>query len=447
MNRVGSAWLYVYAFALMPGLAAAQMPAAKVVAQPAELRSVPATVTVVGSLEPARRSRVAAELEGKVVEMPARQGDFVEAGAVLCRLDHVSARLALAAAQARLAMLEAQLAELRAGTRKEELARYRALLDEAQAELDRWTFEMQRVERLYRDRSSNPKEFQDTEASFRSAKFTHLAAQARYDEAVAGPRVELIEQAAQSVKEQRAVVERLESDLAKLTIRAPFAGSVIQRVVEVGEWVSVGGPVVELAELDTVRCVVPAPESAYPYLKVGDAARVHVPALGCNVAGVVKHVIRQADEDARTFPVEIELPNAEQRLAGGMFVQATLTAGPAVELPAVPKDAVVEKQGVNYVAITMPDPQGEGMMGLLMAVELGAEIDQWVAVTSPNVQPGMPVIVRGNERLFPFPSPVILVDERGTPIPAPAAGGGAGGAQPGGTEPGGAAEPTSGQEG
>ena len=120
---------------------------------------------------------------------------------------------------------------------------------------------------------------------------------------VAGPRIQTIARAAFEVAAQQAVVDRIASDLAKATIRAPFGGHVVDRTVEVGEWLAAGGAqVVELVELTRVLVRVDAPESAMPYLMVGGQARVKLDALGRSVVGEIRHVIPQADPRARTFP-------------------------------------------------------------------------------------------------------------------------------------------------
>ena len=404
---------------LLAGSTVAQPPASMVMVQQARMVSAPVTVTAVGTLKAVRRSLIAAEVEGIVFEMPIRQGDYVEAGAALCRLQADALRLELAAAAARLESLEARHAELVAGTRAEQLTRLKALLDEAEAELDRWQFEMQRIEKLYEGRTSNAKEYQDTESSLRQARQLKIAAQASYEEAVNGQRKEVVAQAAFDVAEQRARVARLQSDLDKTTIRAPYAGHVLELATEVGEWVPSGGAVLELADLSMVLAEVGAPEFALPFLQLGGSARVQVDALQRSFEGKIKHVIRQADLEARTFPLQIEVNNAERLLAGGMFVRATFRAGTARETVAVPQDAVVEQQGIPHVGLVMPGQQG-GMVALLVPVTVGLAAEGWTPITSPNVQPGMTVVTHGNERLFPFPAPVIVVDEHGRPVEATA---------------------------
>lgn len=398
--------------------AEAQPPPVKVVLVEARLLDAPATITLVGTINPARRSRVGSEIAGLVAEMPVRQGDFVPVGGVLCKLNDDVPALRFEEAKARLDVLQARHEELLAGTRKEEIARLKALFDEAAAEYERWEFEMQRVERLYEGSESNAKEVHDTRAGFLTARWRKVAAKAAYDLGLEGPRAEVIAQAAHEVAAQQAVVKRAKSDLRKTVIQAPFSGFIVERFVEVGEWLGAGGQVVEMVELATVLVRADAPESAIPYLKLGEPVRVKVDALQRSFEGGIKHVIRQADRTARTFPVEIEVDNHDGWLAAGMFARVTVPAGPKERVVAVPKDAIVEREGITYVATALPNPQGV-MVGMLRGVTTGADVEDWIAVTSGNVQPGALVITRGSENMLPFPAPIQIVDDKGRPISMP----------------------------
>ncbi len=419
MRRIRNPWA-VWTVLLGASPAVAQMPVNKVVVAQAEVRESPATVTVVGTVHPVRRSRVSAEIGGLIESMPVRQGDVVKKGQVLCELKKDTLSLRLAEEEARLAQLKARHEELLAGTRKEDLARLKAILDEAVADFERWTFEMERVRKLYEGRDSNAKEYNDTMTEYRRAERRKIAAQASYDLALAGPRKEVIAQAAHAVAQQQAVVDRIKTDLDKTVIRAPFAGAVVDRPVEVGEWIDVGDPVVEMVDLRTVLVRVNVPETAFPYLSVGSPSGVWIDALQRRFAGTVKHIMPQADPNAHTFPVEVEVDNRDGLLASGMFARVTLPGGPKEEVVAVPKDAVVERHGVTYVGTVMPGRDGKGMMGMLMPVTLGIEVDnEWIAVTGGGLRAGMPVVVRGTERILPFPTPVEIVDERGTPVAMP----------------------------
>ncbi|HUU85372.1 MAG TPA: efflux RND transporter periplasmic adaptor subunit [Phycisphaerae bacterium] len=379
---------------------------AKVTVANVELRDLPASTTLVGTVEPVTRSTLGAEFGGLVEQMPARQGDFVRAGEILCKLNNDTISLRLAEAR-----------ERQKGF---------------QATLHKWELEQQRIQRLYGSEDAAEKEVYDTQAAYDLARHT--------------------------VSEQAAVIARLESDLAKTEIRAPFSGFVITRHTEVGQWLSEGGDVVELADLGTVLVRVDVPEDALPYVRVGARASVMIEALNHRFEGHVRHIILQGDLAARTFPVEIAVPNpgyvemdgervprtvaqptsagappptaqnapgdggphgpppesapdpAENLLAGGMFARVTLQAGPPAKTPSVPKDAVVTRTGVEYVCMVAPGREQDSLMAMPMPVTTGVDIGDWIAVTSGNLVPGMRIVTQGNENIL-FPSPVVIVEK------------------------------------
>ena len=399
-----------------------QRPVPKVVVTRAKQMEAAATITLVGTVFPKRLSRVGSGIAGIVEEMRVRPGQRIEAGGIICKLNNDVLTLLVAEAQARLAALQARRDELVAGTREEELRRLRAMRDEATAEYERWKFEMDRVGQLYESSESNPKEYYETRAEFVTAERRKIAGQARYDEAVAGPRKEVIAQAVHEVAAQQAIVDRLKNNLAKTVIRAPFTGYVTLRNTEVGEWMEAGGQVIELAELVSVLVRVDVPESAFPFLALGDTVRIRIDALKRSFEGRIRHITPLADPTAHTMPVEIEVENSEGSLAAGMFARVTVPAGPRRNVIAVPKDSVVERDGTTYVA-TVASDRGGKPMGKLLPVTLGADIRDWIAITSGNVDPQMLVITHGCEGMLPFPMPVEIVDKIGRPVAMPDGGG------------------------
>jgi len=388
-------------------LAFAQPPPLVVSFVPAEKRVVQATEPLVGSVEPYTRSLMASEVAGIVASMPVDEGDRVEAGTVVCQLRDRTARLAHAEAQARLEQLQAQLAELEAGTRPEEIAQAEAAKVEAAALSTKWTNELERITRLHqRAEAASLKEYNDTVAEHAAAKARLAQATAFYDEAVAGPRKEAIARARHAIAAQQQALERLAYDLAQTKIEAPFTGFVAKKFTEVGQWMTVGGDVVELIDLERVLVRVDVPERMISVMKVGELVPVSLDALGKTFRGRIKHVIPQADEKARTFPVEIELANPGNVLKSGMFVRARVPAGPMVESVVVPRDAVLQRGQTHFVVIVVPaPPPGQGSMAMPVPIQLGAEVDSWIAISSVTVQAGTSVVVKGHDRIY-GPQPV-----------------------------------------
>jgi multidrug efflux pump subunit AcrA (membrane-fusion protein) len=352
--------------------------------------------------------------------MPVRQGDLVEKGQLICRLNDDTLRLQLAGEEASAQALAAALEELENGTRPEELARLKAEYEAAQAIAVKWDFELKRVQALYDSQQAGAKEFQDALGDQLSAHNMMLAAKAAYDLGLAGPRKEVVAQARYSLAAQKAEVERLRTDLAKTRIVAPYKGHIVARNTEVGNWISVGGSVVEMVDLSAVLVRVNTPEKAIPFATSGSPASVHIDALGRSFSGAVKHVIAQADITARTFPIEVEVANPDYAMKSGMFARATIVTGPEMETVAVPKDAISRQMGATFLAMVVPG-QGGQLMAIPTPVTVGLDIGDWVAITSGNVPPGADVVIRGNEMisLMMAPSPVQMVTGAGEPAPGP----------------------------
>lgn len=402
------------------------MPAVRVVVAEAKLMDVSPTITLVGTIAPARMSLVRSEVSGVVVEVSVREGDRVSEGQVLYRVDDRRIRAHIDQAKSRLGVLQARHQELLAGTRKEEISELAAKLDEATAEVERWTLEAERVRKLYMGSESHAKEVYDTQASLAGAEARRAGAQALYALGVAGPRAEVISGAAHEVAEQQALIRGWEIELDQHAVRAPFAGYIIRRSIEVGSKESEmsgmmpgssgsGGASVVIAELDPVLVMVDVPEAAFPFAKVNEPVHMKVDALDRAFEGRIRHVVPHADVTARTFPVEIEVPNPQGALAGGMFARVTFPAGPRTQQVAVPKDAIVVGKGTDQVATVMTGPDGKPA-AILMGVTVGGGVNEWMAITSGNIAPGTKVVIRGNERIMPFPTPIEMVDEQGTPV-------------------------------
>lgn len=189
---------------------------------------------------------------------------------------------------------------------------------------------------------------------------------------------------------------RLALDLKNCAITAPFTGFTGQRLVEVGEWVSPGMPVFEMVDLSRIRITVDLPERYFEQLSVGNTVAVELsqsdlPTLTGSVIGITPN----ASEETHTFPVIIEVPNADRRLGGGMLVRASLSLNKRFSSLAVSKDAII-RQGSGTIVYTVVEGKAS-----LIPVTISSTKGQMVAVSSERLSEGLPVVVRGNERIFP----------------------------------------------
>jgi len=138
--------------------------------------------------------------------------------------------------------------------------------------------------------------------------------------------------------------------------------------------------------------IVDVPEPVLPFVSQG--TRVEVTAMDARIQGVVHAVIPTGDVGTRTFPVKIRVPGGKG-LAQGMRATAHLPVGAKVQAVVVPRDAVVILQDQPMVFSVA---EGKATM---IPVKVVAYMGLEAAVLGPGLVEGMPVVVKGNERLYP----------------------------------------------
>lgn len=237
----------------------------------------PVRIAAPGRVEPiSEELEVAAEVSGRIAALLVEEGDGVEAGAVIARLESADHEARLASAKAALEVAQAEELRLVNGARTEERREARAAAEQADAALAQAVREHQR-----RVRAADviPREELD-----RAASDVDLA---RARQAEAWERARLVDAPARSderararatVQQARARVLEAQALLAKTIIRAPIGGTVLRVVRRPGESVSVEGPdgahLVTMADLSVLRVRADVDERDVAHPKVGRAAYV-----------------------------------------------------------------------------------------------------------------------------------------------------------------------------
>lgn len=386
---------------------------------PITQREIASSVRLVGTVLPNHRSVVAAEVSGIVSEFATREGDYRKRGDVICRLNAEPFELRLAEARGRWQVLNSRLQLLENGEREEDIRRAEALVEAAEAVYGRWEFELNRVRALAERDRTNPVELKETEMEYLSAKRLLASERAARDRMKNGARAEEIAAARYEVAAQQAVVQRLERDARLATITAPFDGFVITKRSNIGEWLEQGGAVCEMVAVDVVRIRADAPEGAIRYAAPGVPVSIEIDALEWSTEATLTRVIPQASAAARTFPIEVQLPNPDQKLLPGMFVWLIAPAGENGARLMVSRDAVATSGAAKTVFVIRPG-QGGGSMAVPVSVVTGLARDGDVEVRGAGLLPGDLCVSRGNERLF-GPTPVTILNPPDAPAGDPAA--------------------------
>lgn len=280
-------------------------PAAATSVQLAAVRRVDAVSSeeVTGTLYPERALQLAFEVPGRLASLGASRGQRVRQGDVLGALDAEVARAQVAQAEAAVAVAEAQ-AQIAADV-------------------------AQRSQRLMEQGSVSDLEGKSTAAQARQSEAQLLAA--------------------------RAQVAQARAALTRHVLRAPFAAVVIDAPDQIGHTVAAGMPVFTLESLDTLTLRTTVPEDARPELRAG--ATVTVRAIGSSArtdSATVRLLLPSADPSTRRVPVEIAVPNQDQRFVAHTLARARLDRGAARSAQAVPASALVSSGG-DHVFVVGPD--------------------------------------------------------------------------------------------
>jgi RND family efflux transporter MFP subunit len=198
--------------------------------------------------------------------------------------------------------------------------------------------------------------------------------------------------------------KQLELDVENATITAPFGGYTIRQIVQIGEWVNPGTPVYELVDLGVVKVTVDLPERNFGQVEFGSEVAIAVSGREETVTGKITGIAPQASETTHTFPVIVSVNNRDGLLGGGMLVRATVSLTGTFSSFAVSKDAII-RQGDQTMVYTIVEGKAAPI-----TVRLSSSNGTLVAVSGEGLSDGMPVVVRGNERIFPG-SPVQTPDQ------------------------------------
>ncbi len=190
------------------------------------------------------------------------------------------------------------------------------------------------------------------------------------------------------------------------TIRAPFPGTIAQKLTEVGQMVERGMPVVQLVDLNSLKLTVQVSEANIKYFSAEASATIIVEAVGDTVAGKVTSVGSRAESGSRTFPVEIKLPGSE-RLRSGMFARALVASSLTQPAILVPRVALLPEAG-NTVVFVARGKSAEkklvrpiGISGDRLAVEGLASGDTVITTGNQTIVQGTPIHLVLEERTQP----------------------------------------------
>lgn len=180
----------------------------------------------------------------------------------------------------------------------------------------------------------------------------------------------------------------------RAAVKAPFAGVVAERYVELGAMVAAGQPVVRVIDPYRLKLAAYVTDTDIAWVRVGDTADVVLGESGERGQGQVTWVGAEADLRTGKFPVEVEIPNPELALHSGVIGRARLPRNTVADVVIVPRDAVIAGDAGPQAYVV------EGDRAVLRKLVLG-EDQGLLVVVSEGLAAGERLVVRGQRELAP----------------------------------------------
>lgn len=335
------------------------------VAKRAEISSF---ITSTANVRALRDVAVASQLEGIVSKVLAEEGDFVNQGQVLCTLDDTQARIRLTLAEEKLAQARIQM----------EKARIRQ--EKAAAQIGHTRVEYERYEKARKEGLVSDKEV---------AAYKYKMEELIHDEKVAASEIRELQH---RVAELESEIAQSKLDLSRMQIRAPFAGHVTQRMVNLGQRVRAMDALFNVGAFSPLYADVYLSERDTTLVKPGQIASLR---LGSDedvkVQGRVDRISPIVDQNTGTVKVTLSFPPTPG-FRPGAFVRVDIKTDTRPGAILIPKRALIEEDGQNYVFIAGTDTAKR------TRIEVGYQSDGMVEVRS-GVSPGQKVVVAGQGAL------------------------------------------------
>jgi membrane fusion protein (multidrug efflux system) len=329
-------------------------------------------LTYTADLIPNQLVNVFSRVDGYIAKMYVDKGDLVKTNQLLVEIDHTDYVHAVNQAKANLLSAKAKVVQQDSAVRNAALT-----LDRMQALIKEQFVSQQDLD---------------------TAQVNHDAALALQDSLRA------------QVQQMAVALAQAETNLAYSYIRAPFAGYIAERNLDPGSYVSgataststMSRGILSIHDVATVRTLIEVVEKDVPLVKAGQRAEVRAEAYPNEVfEGTVTRIVQALNRATRTMTVEVDLPNKDHRLKGGMFARVEVLVGTHPQAIQIPMDAVSRLEDFQYVYVVKDGKAHQVPVDLGIRAENRVEVlkglngDEQLIVSGKDlVSEGAPVLVQ-----------------------------------------------------
>jgi len=353
-------------------------------------RDIPSFIQATGSLIADETSDIAPKAAGKVVNVSANVGQFVQQGSVIARIDDKDARLRLAEAQAGVtqAIAGVRQAEARLGlspngtfnaTAIPEVRAANASYEQTVAELRQAEANEKRYRELVETGDVSLIVYEQYRTQRDTARARLNAAKQALEAAANAARQnnQAIKSAQAAVEAARTQVGTADQAVADTIIHAPFSGFISNRPVAVGEYVTSATPVATILRVNPIKIQIQVAEANVPFITIGRGISIEVDAYkDRKFGGTVTAVNPAIDPTSRSAVVEAAIENGDNALRSGMFATVRINREGGSNGVFVPKSAVFNDQSTQSYRVFVIQEN----VAKLRVVQLGTEENEFFQI-------------------------------------------------------------------
>src|SRR5579863_6145298 len=347
----------------------------------------PVVLNATGYIVAHHEIEVASKVVGRVSWIGVEKGDHVQQGQVLVRLEDDEYRAGLQQAEGQLADLQAKLLEDEHGSRPQEIAEAKANLEQAQADLSDAKVTLDRTKLLAAQGVVARQALDDARAKYEDGVARVASLDKSYELAKLGPRQEEIDALRGQVEQAKGAVAYAQNQLDNTVIRAPITGTILERAVEKGEFVTNGfvgdkgakGYVVTEADLNDLQVELDIAQNDFAKLGMDQKGIVTTDAYpDRKYDGVIAEISPKADRQKATVQVKVKVLHPDSYLRPEMNASVAFvsrekpSATGAAPPPSIVVPATAVKNDTVFVVL--------GGKAVRRPVKLGGTTSQGVQV-------------------------------------------------------------------
>ncbi|PSB61692.1 RND transporter [Chroococcidiopsis cubana SAG 39.79] len=336
---------------------------------PVEAKDLTLRINASGKVVPIQSVNVSPKVAGVLKNLLVEQGDRVQAGQIIAKMDDADLQAQLIQVRAKLAQAQAELAQARAGNRIQEIDRAQAQVDAAQARANFAREKLERYRRLTQQGAIAQNELDQYVSESQSAQANLREAQRQLSLLKSGSRPEEIAQRQAVVQAAQGELQALQVKLNDTIIRAPFTGLVTQKNASEGAFVtpttsaSSGTSSSNSSLANSTSIVVLAkglevlaevPEVDVGQIKSGQQVEIVADSYPDRIfKGHVRLVAPEAvvDQNVTSFQVRVALDSGTDKLLSGMNVDLTFLGQNLNDALVVPTVSIVTQEGKTGVLV------------------------------------------------------------------------------------------------